>query len=286
MYVQIIQVPYDSAHRGARMGRGPLHLVDRGAAAALEGEGHDVRVECIEAGDGFRAEIATAFELHRRIADSARLALDGGRFPLVLSGNCNSCLGTLAALGPERTGVVWFDAHGDFNTPETTGSGFFDGMALAAATGRCWRRMVDGVWGDRRVPEQHVVHVGGRDLDAEEGEALRRSRIAVVHADEVRARGGRAAIHAAVESLGRHVESVYLHIDLDVLDPSAAPANGFLPANGLAVDQVVEAIATIGERLRVRAAALTAYDPDYDPEDRAFGAAVALTGAVVAAARG
>jgi arginase len=285
MNLQIIQVPYDSAQRGARMGRGPLHLVERGAAAALQEEGHDVQVECVEAGDGFRAEIATAFELHGRIANRVRAAVEGGRFPLVLSGNCNSCLGTLAALGPERTGVVWFDAHGDFNTPETTGSGFFDGMALAAATGRCWRRMVDGLWGDRRVPEQHVVHVGGRDLDAEEGEALRRSRIAVVHADDVRARGGRVALRSAVESLGRHVESVYLHVDLDVLDPVAAPANGFLPANGLAVDDVREAIDTIGERLQVRGAAVTAYDPDYDREDRALGAAVALMGALVAAAR-
>jgi arginase len=130
-----------------------------------------------------------------------------------------------------------------------------------------------------------VVHVGGRDLDAEEGEALRGSRITVVHADEVRARGGRAALRPAVESLAGRVSSVYLHVDLDVLDPAAAPANGFLPANGLALEQAVEAIATIGERLDVRGAALTAYDPDYDPDDRALGAAVALLAALVAAAR-
>jgi arginase len=284
MNVQMIQVPYDSGHRGARMGRGPLHLVDRGAAAELARDGHDVQVESVEAGDDFRTEVATAFELHRALAARVRRAVGGGRFPVVLAGNCNSCLGTVAALGPERTGVVWFDAHGDFNTPETTGSGFFDGMALAVATGHCWRRMTSELWGDARVAEQHVVHVGGRDFDPEEAERLRHSAIAVVRAEQVRGRGVGAALGSAVESLARRVDSVYVHVDLDVLDPSVAPANRFTAPNGLTLEQAAEAIAMLGGHVDVRAAAVTAYDPDYDPDGRTLRAALELIRTTIAAA--
>ena len=67
------------------------------------------------------------------------------RFPVVLAGNCNSYVGTLAGLETDRAGVSWFDAHGDFNTPETTTTGFLDGMGLAMASGRCWKAMPETI---------------------------------------------------------------------------------------------------------------------------------------------
>ena len=79
----------------------------------------------VEAPSEFRAEIRTAFELLRALAERVRFAYNNGAFPLVLSGNCNGSLGTLAGIGSnDQTGIIWFDGHGDFNTPETTESGF------------------------------------------------------------------------------------------------------------------------------------------------------------------
>src|SRR5215208_4203564 len=152
MDVQILQVPYDSAHRDLRMGSGPLHFTRNGLGQLLKGYGHDVYLDSIESDSSFQAEIKTAFELCRLLAQRVRLACTSNRFPMVLSGNCNSCLGTIAGVGAEGLGIIWFDGHGDFNTPETTISGFLDGMGLATAVGLCWKALASSIQGFNPVP--------------------------------------------------------------------------------------------------------------------------------------
>ena len=98
-----------------------------------------------EAQGSFRAEIQTAFELYRQLAERVCAARREGRFPLVLSDNCGSGIGTVAGVGTARLGVIWFDGHGDFNTPETTASGFLDGMGLAVVAGLCWKTLAASV---------------------------------------------------------------------------------------------------------------------------------------------
>src|SRR5215213_1244107 len=137
MKVQVIQVPYDSGHRNVRMGAGPGHFIQNGAAQLLQSCGYDVDVTGIETETPFQAEIKTAFELCRLLARRVREAYALGVFPLVLSGNCNSSLGTLGGLDSSDLGMIWFDAHGDFNNPETRESSFFDGMGMSIATGHC-----------------------------------------------------------------------------------------------------------------------------------------------------
>jgi arginase len=232
-------------------------------------------------------EIATAFELQRMLADHVRDAVQGERFPLVLAGNCNSAVGTLAgikAADPRPLGVVWLDGHADLNTPETTPSGFLDGMALAIALGRCWRTMSAGVPGFRPLDEEDVVLVGARDLDPGEREYLARSAITVVDG-RADAADRAAALARALDRLAERVEDVYLHIDLDVLDPEEARANPLAPPGGLSVNEAASAVAAVADRLSIRAAAITAYDPSCDR--RALDAAVLLARtAVTEAARG
>lgn len=104
------------------------------------------------------AEIGTARDLDRQLAVSVAATVARGVFPLTLAGNCISSVGTLGGLGAGPTGVLWFDAHGDFNTPESTVGGFLDGMALATVTGRCWTGLA-------------ATHVDLDVLDAWEGRA-------------------------------------------------------------------------------------------------------------------
>src|SRR5262249_14904010 len=151
MTFHLLTVPYDSARRGERMGRGPDALLAAGVAEHLRGQGRAVVVERVETADAFPLEVGTTFDLVRRLAAGVRAALAAGHFPLVLAGNCFSALGTLAGLG-EEVGVAWFDCHGDFHTPETTPSGFLDGMALAGAVGLCWTKVAAAVPGFRPVP--------------------------------------------------------------------------------------------------------------------------------------
>jgi len=285
MKVHIIQVPYDSGHRSIRMGSGPEHFVQHGIADALRDEGHDVDVQCVEASSEFRAEIRTAFELLRALAERVRVAYNNGAFPLVLSGNCNGSLGTLAGIGSnDQTGIIWCDGHGDFNTPETTESGFLDGMGLATAAGLCWKKMAASIPNFRAVPASNILHVGGRDLDGEEKTLFEESGGTIVGAETIRSSNIGEALELPLRSLMIRGPRIYLHFDLDVLDPIRALANEYAPPAGLTVSQIQEAIKIIGERLTICACGVAAYDPRYDREDEVLTAGMTIMKSVVAAA--
>jgi arginase len=115
--IRIIAVPYDSGHPGLRMGAGPGHLLDNGLGKALRSEGRRPSVTIVRHEREPTSEVATAFELQDLVSGRVRRALADGAFPLVLSGNCNTAVGTLSGADPEGLGVVWFDAHGEFTHP-------------------------------------------------------------------------------------------------------------------------------------------------------------------------
>ena len=274
MHIHTILVPYDSGHRGARMGRGPLHFGEHGVSHRLRTRGHQVSEVTLDVPAAFPTEVGTSFAVYRSLSEQVRGVVAGGGFPLVLAGNCGSSLGTVSgvrAVPPNddsaddsAIGVIWLDAHADFNTPETTTSGFLDGTVLAALTGRGWSALTASIPGFRPVPDAHVVLVGARDLDAEEERLLASSRVMRVEAARMRADGAHTALDPALTELARHVSRVYLHVDLDVHDPSEAQANQYAVPGGLAAGTVRELVRVVAERFSIAAAALTAYDPTYD----------------------
>ena len=127
MRVHVIAVPYDSGNYNLRMGAGPERFLHSGVDSRLRDCGYDVYIDCIEASGSFRAEIKTSFELYGKLAERVSLAYHSDIFPLVLSENCGSCLGTVAGIDPIQLGIIWFDSHGDLNIPETTESDFWTG---------------------------------------------------------------------------------------------------------------------------------------------------------------
>jgi arginase len=280
MRVQMIQVPYDSAHRGARMGGGPAYLLP----AIMErcGElGCDAAVEQVETDTAFPMEVSTSFELNRLLSGRVRDAVLEGRFPLVLAGNCNTAVGTLGGVGARQVGVVWFDSHADFNTPETTPTGFLDGMGLAIATGRCWRRVAERVPGFSPVEGSRVLLVGTRESGPGTFARLREAGITLVGVEGVRAAGSAAALPPALVGLRGRVEEVYLHLDLDVLDPEQARANAYAEPDGLSVDELVEAVGQVRRHFSLAAAAITCCDPDCDRDGAVLAAAGRLTEALL-----
>src|SRR5712671_3433783 len=263
MRVRLIRVPYDAGNRGLRMGAGPDRLTS--AAGRLRARGIEVEEVPVEAPVGLRAEIGTSFALHRAVAAEVRRASLAGAFPLVLSGNCGSAIGALAAAGA-GTGVAWFDGHGDFNTPETTVSGFLDGMALAIATGRCFRPLALSVQGFAPVAERDAFLVGARDLDPAERTALQASRVGWVKVDPIRRLGAAAALEPALAQV--QAVRLHVHVDLDVHDPALAPANQFAAPDGLTPAEVRDAVRAIAAARPICSASLAAYDPSVDPEGR------------------
>jgi arginase len=277
MKVQILLVPYDSGHRSLRMGRGPEHFIENGLVHVLQSVGHEVTVQTVEAESGFRSEVKTQFELYRSLARQVFEARRNGEFPVILSGNCGATLGVIAAAGTNLPGVIWFDAHGEFNTPETTTSGFLDGMGLAIATGRCWQKLAASIPDFRPIPGPNISLLGGHDFDEGERERLEGAGVTVIDADAISRMGVPDAIHSAMPALRRAAQEAHLHIDLDVLDPKEAPANGFVTGDaGLRVDELTEAIDRIKANVKVTSATIASYDPQYDPRGKTLQAGLRL----------
>ncbi len=277
--VRTVFAPYDSGHRGVRMGAGPDHLWDNGLPEVLRSKQRpSLTFVDLHPETDPPAEVATAFELDRLVSEQVREAVAAGEFPLVLSGNCNTAVGTIAGAGTEGLGVVWFDGHSDFNIPESTTTGFTDGMGLAIAVGHCWKNMAARVPGFSPVAEEDVVLVGARAIEPPEEERLAASDIAVVGADRI-GRDGPGVLEAALDGLRGRVGRVYVHLDLDVLDPArVGKANQFAPEGGLGAEDLRTALGLVRERFSVAAAGIASYDPAFDAEGGILGAALACVG--------
>jgi arginase len=279
--VRIIAVPYDSGHPGLRMGAGPEHLLHNGFGEAVRPEGRRSSVTNVRHVIEPTAEVATAFELHALVSGQVRHTIAEGGFPLVLSGNCNTAaIGAIAGAGPEGLGIVWFDAHGEFNTPETTTTGFIDGMGLAIAVGRCWKAMAKGVPGFAPVPEANMVMAWVRQLDGAELERLDASEVAVVGAHLIEKQGFRA-LGTVLDDLSTRVGRVYVHVDLDVLDAEkVGKANEFAAEGGPNAEELQSALGMVRERFEVAAAGMASYDPALDADGRVLRAAIASASAL------
>ncbi|MBN1813960.1 MAG: arginase family protein [Anaerolineae bacterium] len=276
MDVELILVPYDSGHKGIRTGCGPIRFLEHGLDRILRDQGHKVAVQQIDSRARLTTEIGTTFELARNLAVAVRSAIDRKAFPIVLAGNCNSCVGTVAGLDPSELGIVWLDAHGDFNTPETTESGFLDGMGLAMVTGRCWKALLRTIPVFGAVADANVVHIGSRDLDAEEERMLKQSDIQLVSPNGMEASSIRSAVKTALVELRKRVNRVYLHVDLDVLHIAGAEPNHLAVPGGLSVQLVEELIVTTRELFEVCALAITSFDPACDSGNRVLRAGIRL----------
>jgi arginase len=268
MKIQIIKVPYDCGYREQRQGLGPERFIEHNINRILEADGHQVKVSQIESQSDFTIEVMSAFELNRLLADEVRRVIKKEIFPVVLSGNCNSCLGAIAGIGPENLGVVWFDAHGEFNTPETTLSGFLDGMPIAMATGCCWKSVAATIPGFSPVAEKNFILVGARDLDAEEQRLLEQSEINLIRTvkgDESEILKG---IEVALSSLQRRVTGIYLHIDMDAFEVGGGAANHYGATGGLSPEFMIKAIGLVKGYIPLRGCVIASYDPAFDSDSR------------------
>jgi arginase len=273
----LIAWPYHAGIADVSMGLGPTVLAaDERLRHTVERQVEEVTVERILPVEESLAEVARIFELDRRLARSVAAAHGQGQFPLVLAGNCISCLGTTAGVRNDRDlGVIWLDAHADFDTPEDNLSGFTDVMALSILTGGCWRALRETIPGFGAIDESNVVLIGTRDLEPYQRDRLNASYVraiaGAVDAEELR---------RALEDLHGRVEEVYLHVDLDVLDTSVGHANAYAAAGGPDLKTVLRAVEETFARFTVKAAALTAYDPQVDNKGSIADAAREIGGEI------
>jgi len=282
MQIRFIKVPYDTAQYEKRMGRGPGRILEAGAVARLQALGHEVEVRSVDPRPPFPAEVETAFAVMSGVAEEVRSALAEARFPIVLAGNCNTTVGAVSGLGPCRAGVVWFDGHADFETPETTTSGFIDGMGLAILTGQCWQGLARTIPGFAPVPGSDVILAGSSDVEPHERERIDASGVTYLSDRALNGGDGGSRLEAALDRMSERVEGIHLHIDLDVHDPKVARANHFRPPGGLTPARLRELTGRIVARVPVLSAAITAYDPEVDPAGVTLASCLTLLETLVA----
>lgn len=256
MALQAFLVPYDLEVLRHGNGAGPEALVLNGALAGLDVAGTTL----IEPSTGAASQIQQCIAVDAAIARAVHPVCHAGDIAIVFSGNCHACLGSLSGIGA-RASIIWFDAHGDLNTPDTTESGYFDGMALATALGWGWTAMTRQIPGFAAANEADAVLAGGRDLDVAERQLLEQSRVSH-HTPEPLAESVSKDFAHALSAASRP-RRAYVHLDLDVIDPSLMRANRFSAPGGVTVDWLEAALGIVRQHHDIAAVGVTAYDPSY-----------------------
>ncbi len=275
--IRLVGVPMDLGQslRGVDMGPSALRYAD--VAARLEHLGY--RVE-----DTGNIEVAVRGTLDpkknglayleaisatcARVYEAGRQALADGRFPLFIGGDHSIAVGTVGGVTHEGpAGVLWIDAHGDYNTPETSPSGNIHGMPLAALMGLGAPELVDLGRPGPKLRAEDVMVIALRDLDPHERRMLRESRMGVYTMSEIDERGIAEVTREALRRLG-HCDRLHVSLDMDSLDPMYAPGVGTPVPGGLTFREahlLMELLAADG---RVRSADVVEINPMLDERNR------------------
>jgi arginase len=271
--IRLLEAPYDSGRRGERYGAGVMRLLEADAAGRLAAGGATVSGRTVDLGDAFLSEVPAAVAVMRHVQALAAEALRDGAVPVLLSGNCGANIGVLAAhaASGRRVGMLWLDAHADLNTPDTTTSGFFDGMGLAMLTGRGWPALAATIPGFAPLEDAAVLFAGGHQLDDVERELLESTELGWLPPGSDAER-----IDAAIGALARHADAVHVHVDLDVHDPSEGRANGYAAPGGMTAEAVRDLIRRAVDRLPLASASVSCWEPDLDDDGRMEAVALAL----------
>lgn len=261
--IDVIVAPFHAGRLRHRVGRGPQNLLDAGLLAALSAAEREVSVVEIGSVEAWEGEIGRSFEVKRRVAIAVAEAVRQGHFPIILAGNCNTSVGVYAGLGDPDLGVVWFDAHADFNTPDEMTSGYFDGMGVATLAGQCWRRLAQSIPGFRPADMSRFVYCGIRDFEPGQREKVEDHGIAAVF-------GGPDVDFPG--ELGKHLpaapDHVMIHVDMDCLDTSIGDANSYSAPGGLSAADLMKCLSGVLDHTVPRALTLASFDPTLRGGDR------------------
>jgi arginase len=207
----------------------------------------------------------------RRVSGAVATSMQGGRFPLVLGGDHSLSAGSIrGAAKHKKLGVIWVDAHADFNTAETTPSGNIHGMPLAALCGMGDPRLVC-LWEDETAPvldPRRVAVIGARDLDPGEKRNLREADVMVQSMEQIDRIGMVAALEKAIHRVSRDVDGIYLSLDMDALDPRHAPGVGTPVPGGLTYREAHLACEVVAETGRLIGMDLVEVNPILDVQNQ------------------
>ncbi len=259
MKVDVIYATWPNRHAGLDWYKMAAVVREAGLTERLKAAEFEVEEHVIDAADDNAAELKAAFLLAGEIGKRVKASQNAGGLAVIVCGSCCvAALGAISGLGGEDTGVLWMDAHPDLNTPETTLSGMFEGMAAALILGEAWQAMADDYADLVAVSRRMLCLYGARDIDPGEAALIDEENIPnTTDADE------------AVAALDG-CERLYVHLDMDVHNPRNLRANRFAQKGGPSPEKVRKDLQTVAGALPVAAIGVTAIDPSSGKVDKAI----------------
>lgn len=289
--IRILGVPLDlgQSRRGVDMGPSAVRVA--GLEARLEAIGHVVEdggnmtvaiAEQKKEGDPKAKYLKEITATCTRHADMVLRTLEAGKFPLILGGDHSVAAGTMAGVAEfhrrqnQKVGLIWIDAHADFNTPETSPSGNVHGMPLAAIMGLGPPELSNIFNFSPKVQPENCVLVGVRDVDGKERENIREVGLEVYTMRDIDERGMRQVIEEALRVAGRGTAGYHVSLDMDWIDPEDAPGVGTPVRGGASYREAHLAMEIIADHGRMTSFEIVEVNPVIDEHNRTADLAVEL----------
>jgi arginase len=287
MKVRVIGVPLDlgADRRGVDMGpsairAAKLHQVLRNLGHEVEDAGNiaTVESEARKIKDPKLKYLDEVLLACKRLAQAVTKAASAGEFPLILGGDHSIAIGTFAGLAAvgRNEGLIWVDAHGDFNTDSTSPSGNIHGMPLAALVGLGDERLANFAGVRPKVDPKRVVLIGIRDLDAEEKKLITKSGIKFYTMRDIDEKGVSKVMAEAIAIAGKGGKRIHLSWDIDVMDPAYARGTGTPAPGGLTYREAHLMMEMISDSGQLQSLEMVEVNPLLDDQNKTGELAVGL----------
>lgn len=289
--ISILGVPMDLGQDRRGVDMGPSALRYANAVRRLQRLGYDVedlgdlaippRKELAETNMKLKyVDEVTA--VNQELAEHVSQIMTRGRFPLIFGGDHSIAIGTIAGVAKHKPnlGVIWYDAHGDLNTHETSPSGNIHGMSLAVSLGFGDERLTKIMDFAPKIKPEHVVIIGARDLDEGEKRLIKEQGIKVFTMHEIDRMGMTYVVEETLKIVTNGTDGVHLSLDLDGLDPHDAPGVGTPVRGGISYRESHLAMEMLAEANCITSAEFVEVNPILDHANTTANVAVALMGSL------
>ncbi|RMG22782.1 MAG: arginase [Methanobacteriota archaeon] len=288
--IAIIGVPQDlgASRRGVDMGPSAMRLA--GLESRLKSLGHEVidwgNITCHdidEHTEGYQMDERLRFlpfiaDMAQHLKEAVERAVGMGYFPLVLGGDHSISIGTMAGmkkLHGGRTGIIWVDAHGDFNTPETTPSGNIHGMPFAVTAGFGVKELTQ-IGPSPTISLENAVLFGARDLDPGEIGNLKKAGVKVISMSDIDRDGILRASTEAISHATKGVDHLHVSFDIDSVDPFEAPGTGTPVSGGLTYREAHFFLEMVADTNKLSSFEMVEVNPILDTRNKTANLAVGL----------
>jgi arginase len=283
--ISIIGVPMDfgQLHRGVDMGPAAIRYSKlmprlRSLGLIVEDRG-DINVpvrDAVEKDDGIQNYTKEIAQICENIYEEGKNAISENRFPLFIGGDHSIAIGTVGGVSHESPiGLLWIDAHGDFNTPETSPSGNIHGMPLSILIGEGEDTLVNIGRDGAKVDPENVVLIGIRDLDEKEKQRLNDSDVTVFTMRDIDEQGISAVLNKALMKFV-HLKKIHVSLDMDALDSVEVPGVGTPVAGGLTYREAHLLMEILSDTGKLASMDLVELNPILDNKNKTASLAVEL----------